>query len=112
MSTIFEKIIDRTIKADIVYETEEIIAFRDIAPQAPVHILICPKKPIPTIQQLEKKDLSLVSKMMDVAQILAKQEGIDEGYRLVINNGKQATQLVFHLHMHLLGGKDLSGKLG
>lgn len=112
MDNIFEKIIDRTVPADIVYETEKIIAFRDIAPQAPVHILICPKIVIPMIQKIQPDQLFLLEKMVEAAKVIAKQEGIEEGYRLVINNGKKATQMVFHLHMHLLGGKELSGRLG
>lgn len=111
MDDLFVKIIERKIPADIVYETDEVIAFRDINPQAPVHILIVPKKPIPMVQSLSQEDLGLMGQMTEAAQVIAKQERIDQGYRLVINNGKEATQMVFHLHMHLLGGKSLSGSL-
>ncbi len=104
--TIFSKIIKKEIPADIVYEDNEILAFKDIAPQAPVHILIIPKKEIPTANDIEEEDQSLVGKMFLVAKQLAKKFGIAEsGYRLVINCNKDAGQAVFHLHLHLLGGR-------
>lgn len=104
--TIFSKIIKKEIPADIVYEDNEILAFKDIAPQAPVHILIIPKKEIPTANDIEEEDQSLIGKMFLVAKQLAKKFGIAEsGYRLVINCNKDAGQAVFHLHLHLLGGR-------
>lgn len=104
--TIFSKIIKKEIPADIVYEDNEILGFKDIAPQAPVHILIIPKKEIPTANDIEEEDQSLIGKMFLVAKQLAKKFGIAEsGYRLVINCNKDAGQAVFHLHLHLLGGR-------
>lgn len=104
--TIFGKIIRREIPADIVYEDDEILAFKDIAPQAPIHILIIPKKEIPTANDIQEADAPLIGKLFIVAKKLAKEYGIDEsGYRLVINCNKDAGQAVFHLHLHLLGGR-------
>lgn len=109
MTTLFEKIISGEIPSEKLYEDEKIIAIRDIAPQAPIHLLIIPKEPIPKIQELEER--ALVGEMVRVAQILAKQLGIEEGYRLVINNGKAAGQTLFHLHMHLLAGATLNDRM-
>ena len=107
MTTIFSKIINGELKADKVFENERIIAFKDIAPVAPVHLLIVPKKEIKDLQSLQQGDLPLMGEMMKVVQGLAKQFGVENGYRLVVNNGKQAGQTVFHLHFHLIGGKEL-----
>ena len=112
MTTIFTKIIQREIPAKIAYETDRVIAIWDISPQAPVHILIIPKKPIAKFHDLEEDDASLLQEMFQVAKIVADQEKVAKGYRLVINNGKEGGQEVFHLHIHLLGGRQLSGKLG
>lgn len=109
--TIFSKIIRREIPADIVFENERIIAFKDIHPAAPVHVLIVSKKEIPNIQSVSAEDLPLVGEMIQVAQQLAKQFGVEEGYRLLTNNGTTAGQTIFHLHFHLIGGRDL-GILG
>ena len=107
--TLFEKIIAREIPADIVYETEEVLAFRDIHPAAPVHVLVIPKEPLPMIQQATDAHTELLGKLMLAAAQVARQEGLEEGgYRLVVNNGEAAGQTVFHLHMHVLGGRDLS----
>lgn len=104
--TLFTKIIERDIPADIVYEDDEIIAFNDINPQAKVHILIVPKNPIPTINDVEKKDAELLGKMILVAKELAHKNKIAEkGYRLVFNCNEQGGQMVFHIHLHLLGGR-------
>ncbi|ROL57882.1 histidine triad nucleotide-binding protein [Bacteroidetes/Chlorobi group bacterium Naka2016] len=104
--TIFGKIIRREIPADIVYEDEEVLAFKDIAPQAPIHILIIPKKEIPTANDIQEEDAPLIGKLFIVAKKLAKEFGVDEsGYRLVINCNKDAGQAVYHLHLHLLGGR-------
>lgn len=106
MDTIFGKIIKREIPADIVYEDDDVLAFRDIDPKAPIHILIIPKKPIPTVNDIENEDAELVGKMIIAAKKIAKEMGIDEsGYRLVMNCNKDAGQTVFHLHCHLLGGR-------
>ncbi|MCK9281735.1 MAG: histidine triad nucleotide-binding protein [Melioribacteraceae bacterium] len=110
MSTIFSKIINREIPADIVYETDNVLAFRDINPQAPVHILIIPKIEIPKVTDIKIPEQSiLMGEMIDAANIIAKQENIDEtGFRLVFNCGGDAGQDVYHLHLHLLGGRILT----
>lgn len=107
MTTIFGKIIRKELPADIVFENERIIAFKDINPSAPVHLLIVPKKEIPDIQSVAEEDLPLVAEMITVAQQLAKQYNIDKGYRLLTNNGSQGGQIIFHLHFHLIGGRQL-----
>jgi histidine triad (HIT) family protein len=110
---IFCKIVAGEIPSDVVYQGDEIIAFRDINPLAPVHIQVIPKKHIPSLVDLSDDDLSLVAEMIRVANQLAKSEGIaGSGYRLAMNCGKQGGQLVPHLHMHLLGGRQMSNGLG
>jgi histidine triad (HIT) family protein len=105
--TIFSKIIKREIPATIVYEDNEILAFNDINPKAPIHILIIPKKQIPTINDIEENDAELIGKVIIAAKKLAKEKGIAEnGYRLVFNCNKDAGQEVFHIHCHLIGGKN------
>jgi len=108
-NTIFSKIISREIPADIVYETNNILAFRDINPQAPVHILIIPKLEIPTIKEINSTEHSnLLGEMYDAANKIAKDEGISEdGFRLVFNCGDNGGQDVYHIHMHLLGGRKM-----
>ena len=108
-NTIFSKIISKEIPADIVFESEDILAFKDIKPQAPVHILIIPKIEIPKITDLNSSEHSvLLGKMFDTANMLAKQMGIDQsGFRLVFNCGANGGQEVYHLHMHLLGGRQM-----
>ena len=103
--TIFQKIIDKEIPADIVYEDELCLAFRDLNPQAPTHILIIPKASIAKVSEASNDQDTLLGHMILQANAIAKQEGIEEGYRLVINNGAKAGQSVFHLHLHLLGGR-------
>lgn len=105
--TIFSKIIRGELPADKVFENERIVAFKDINPAAPVHILIVTKKVIPDVQSVTAEDLPLIGEMIAVAQSLAKRFGIVEGYRLLTNNGTPAGQSVFHLHFHLIGGKKL-----
>lgn len=106
--TIFNKIINREIPADIVYEDDLSLAFRDINPQAPIHLLIIPKRAIATINDLEAGDRELVGHLYLVAAKLAKQMGFDDdGYRTVMNCGESAGQTVFHIHLHLLAGKPL-----
>src|SRR5262245_57598595 len=104
---IFQKIIDRQIKADVVYEDDRSLAFRDINPQAPVHVLIVPKKVIATHDDLKDEDRELLGHLHLVAVKLAKQLGLGDGYRLVINGKESAGQTVPHLHMHLLGGRGM-----
>jgi len=113
MECIFCQIVVDKIPSEIVYQDEEVIAFRDIEPQAPTHLIIIPKKHIPSLAHLSEAELSLIGQMVNVANQLAKKEGIDErGYRLAVSCGEQGGQLVPHLHMHLLGGRRLSDKLG
>ena len=108
MATLFEKIIAGELPADIVHRDERVIAFRDIRPQAPVHLLIVPVKPIPTANDIADEDEALVGHMFTVARDLARAEGIaEDGYRLIINCNDDGGQEVFHLHMHLLGGRRL-----
>ena len=107
---LFLKIIDRQIPADIVYETDELLAFRDIAPKAPTHILIIPKVHIRTVNDLETDHAELVGKMYLAAADLARQEGIaEDGYRLVMNCNPAGGQEVYHIHLHLLGGRQMKG---
>lgn len=106
--SVFTKIINRELPADIVYEDEDIIAFVPLGPQAPVHLLIVPKKEIPTINDVSEEDTMILGKLFLVAKKLAKEKGIAEtGYRLSMNINEDAGQSVFHLHMHLLGGMKL-----
>lgn len=106
--TVFTKIINRELPANIVYEDDEIIAFDDINPQAPIHILIVPKKVIPTINDITTEDLELLGKIIFVAKNIAKEKNIAEsGYRLVFNCNKDGGQAVYHIHCHLIGGKKL-----
>lgn len=108
--TIFSKIIKREIPADIVYEDDEVLAFRDINPQAPTHVLIIPKIEIATVNDIQPEQAELVGKLVLAAQSIARQEGIaEDGYRLVINCNRHGCQEVFHLHLHLIGGKQLRG---
>lgn len=106
--TIFDKIINREIPADVVYEDDISLAFRDINPQAPVHLLIIPKQQIATINDIQDDHKELLGHLFTVARDLAKDMGFDEtGYRVVMNCGEQAGQSVFHIHLHLLAGKPL-----
>ncbi len=106
--TIFSKIIRREVPADIVFQDERVTAFRDINPQAPVHILIVPNKLIPTVNDVAPEDEAMLGHMFVVAAQVARQEGVaDSGYRLLVNCGKDGHQEVMHLHMHLFGGGDL-----
>jgi histidine triad (HIT) family protein len=105
---LFQKIIDRQIKADVVYEDDRCLAFRDINPQAPTHVLIIPRKVIPTHDQVTDADEALVGHLHVVAAKLAQQLGLTKGYRLVLNCKESAGQTVPHLHLHLLGGRDFT----
>ena len=109
MSTIFSKIINKEIPADIVYETDHVLAFKDIKPQAPVHILIIPKIEIPKVSDIKGKEhAALLGEMFDAANKLARDSGIaNDGFRLVLNCGNYGGQEVYHLHMHLLGGRHM-----
>lgn len=112
MSTIFSKIIAKEIPADIVYEDELVIAFKDIAPQAPVHIVIIPKKEIPTANDVTAADEQALGRLFTAGAKIAKDLDIDEsGYRLIVNCNEDGGQEVFHLHMHLIGGRNLGPML-
>lgn len=103
--TIFSKIINREMDADIVFEDDHCLAFRDINPQAPMHILLIPKKPIVKLSDSDQSDQELLGHLMLVAGDIARDEGYGDAFRMVINNGEGAQQTVFHLHLHLLGGR-------
>ena len=104
MTTIFGKIARGEMEADIVYEDEQCLAFRDVNPQAPTHILIIPRKEIPMLNDMMAEDEPLIGHLIAAAKQIAQQEGLED-YRLVINNGAGAGQSVFHVHVHLLGGR-------
>ena len=106
--TIFGKIIRKEIPAEIVYEDDVSIAFKDISPQAPIHILIIPKLLIDMPENIEESHQGIVGHLSVVAKILAKELKIKEGYRLVMNNGENAGQSVFHIHLHMLAGRKLN----
>jgi len=106
MATIFDKIIAREIPADIVFEDAHSLAFRDINPQAPVHVLFIPKRPVPTLNDLVEGDEVVVGRLAMAAAAYAKQEGFAEsGYRVVMNCNRDGGQTVFHIHLHLLAGR-------
>lgn len=107
MATLFSKIIAREIPADIVYEDEHCLAFRDINPQAPTHVLLIPKQEIPRLADAQSSDQVLLGHLLLAASKVAQQLGIGDAFRLVINNGAEAGQTVFHLHLHILGGRSL-----
>jgi histidine triad (HIT) family protein len=106
--TLFQKIADREIPADVVFEDDSVMAFRDINPQAPVHILVVPRKPIRTIDDLEEADDEVVGRLFRVASKIAADEGLENGYRVVMNCGPDGQQSVYHIHLHLLGGRKMN----
>jgi histidine triad (HIT) family protein len=105
MSTLFSRIIAREIPADIVYEDDMCLAFRDINPQAPTHALIIPKKEIPRLADAGEQDAALLGHLMLATAKIARQLGVEDAFRVVVNNGAAAGQSVFHLHLHLLAGR-------
>ena len=105
MATLFTKIINREIPADIVYEDEQCLAFRDIDPKAPTHILIIPKKEISKISEAAAEDRKLLGHLLLKAGDIARNEGVSDNFRLIVNNGEGAGQTVFHLHIHLMAGR-------
>jgi len=107
MSTLFQKIIDREIPADIVYEDDKALAFKDINPQAPFHVLVIPRQPIAKVADVKEDDRDLLGHLLWVAREIASRNDLDD-FRLVINNGEGAGQTVFHLHVHLLGGRPMT----
>jgi len=113
MECIFCQIIAGKVPSQILHQDEEVIAFRDVAPQAPTHLIIIPKRHIPSLAHLSEAESLLIGHMVNIANQLAKEAGISQsGYRLAISCGKEGGQLVPHLHMHLLGGRRLSDTLG
>jgi histidine triad (HIT) family protein len=106
--TLFSKIVKKELPADILYQDDRVTAFRDIEPQAPTHVLIIPNRIIPTVNDVTPEDEATLGHMFVVAKKIAEQEGVaEDGYRLLVNCGKNANQEVFHLHMHLFGGRPL-----
>ena len=105
MSTLFSRIIAREIPADIVYEDDLCLAFRDINPQAPTHVLLIPKKEIPRLIDAKEEDQALLGHLLLAAGKIARQLNVGDAFRLAVNNGEQAGQSVFHLHLHLLAGR-------
>ncbi len=108
MTTIFAKIIRGELPAEKVFESKTLLVIKDIYPAAPVHLLIIPKKEIPDLQSITPEDFGLLSEVVQVAQKLAIQFDIVDGYRLLTNNGSMAGQTIFHLHFHLIGGRELN----
>ena len=106
--TVFQKIIDREIPADVLHEDDQCIAIRDVNPQAPAHLLVIPKKLVLRIGEAEEEDGPLLGHLLLVARKVAEQEQLDDGFRLVINNGPAGGESVPHLHIHVLGGRKLS----
>jgi histidine triad (HIT) family protein len=107
MSTIFQKIIDKEIPAKIIFEDDRCLAFHDVAPQAPTHVLVIPKKAIASLAELADGDADLVGHLFVVIRNLARELGLGDGYRVVVNSGRDGGQSVDHLHFHLLGGRQL-----
>jgi histidine triad (HIT) family protein len=105
--TIFSKIIRREVPAEIVYEDDLALAFKDVRPQAPVHILVIPKQPIAQLSDAESKDHALMGHLLLTAKRVAEKVGLTNGYRIVINNGEDGGQTVYHLHLHILGGRHM-----
>lgn len=107
--TIFTRIMEGEIPGQFVYQDGDLVAIRDINPAAPVHILVIPRKPIPSMADLEEEDQALAGRLMLAVSKIAKEEGFDRGYRVVINTGEEGGQTVPHLHIHILGGRPLTG---
>ncbi|TVU47245.1 hypothetical protein EJB05_06838 [Eragrostis curvula] len=108
--TIFDKIIKKEIPSTVVYEDEKVLAFRDINPQAPTHIVIIPKikDGLTGLSKAEERHVEILGYLLFVAKVVAKQEGLDDGYRIVINDGPNGCQSVYHIHVHLLGGRQMN----
>lgn len=109
---LFCKIVAGDIPADIIYDDEDVVAFRDISPQAPTHFLIIPKKHLSDLSAMNEDHEKLIGKIVRIGADLAAQEGLDGGYRAIFNNGPDGCQVVLHVHMHILGGRQLRGPLG
>jgi len=106
--TLFTKIIDRELAADIIYEDDQCICIRDINPQAPTHVLLIPRKPIPTLAKASNEDKALLGHLLLKIGDIARSLGVEDGFRVVMNNGEKGGQVVFHLHLHLLADKTFS----
>ncbi|MEC7917634.1 MAG: histidine triad nucleotide-binding protein [Pseudomonadota bacterium] len=106
--SIFQKIIDKEIPAEILFEDDKCLVFKDINPIAPIHVLIIPKKPIEKISDSKKEDTELLGYLLLKAGDIARELGVEEAFRLVVNNGAGAQQTVFHLHIHLIAGREFS----
>ncbi|MCA9189761.1 MAG: histidine triad nucleotide-binding protein [Pirellulaceae bacterium] len=106
--TIFSRIIDREVPAEILHEDDYCVAFRDVSPQAPVHVLLVPREPIPSIMAIDAAHAKIVGHMWTVVPKLAEQLGLDGGFRVVVNNGADGGQSVDHLHWHILGGRQMT----
>jgi histidine triad (HIT) family protein len=109
---LFCKIIAGEIPADTIYEDDDVLAFRDISPQAPTHFLVIPKKHYSDLSQITDAHDGLIGKLVRTGAELAEREGLENGYRVIFNNGPDGCQIVFHIHMHILGGRKLRGPLG
>lgn len=107
--TLFTRIIDGEIPGTFVYQDEHVVAIRDINPAAPTHVLVIPRKPIPSLAELEEGDVELAGRILLAVRRIAEQEGLERGYRVVVNTGAEGGQTVPHLHFHILGGRQLSG---
>nr|CAB3252845.1 histidine triad nucleotide-binding protein 1-like [Phallusia mammillata] len=105
--TIFSKIIDKSIPANIIYEDEQCLAFHDVNPQAPVHALVIPKIPVPQLSKATDDEAPLLGHLLNTARKVAKQLKLEEGFRIVINDGVDGSQSVYHLHIHILGGRQM-----
>jgi histidine triad (HIT) family protein len=108
MSTIFEKIINREVPAEILHEDSVCVAIRDLAPQAPTHALVIPKKVIPRIEEAQEEDAKIIGHLLLVATKVAGAEKLEKGFRIVINNGKHGGETVPHLHVHIMGGRQMN----
>merc|ERR1712215_106424 len=106
--TIFGKILRKEIPAKFIYEDDQCVAFMDVSPQAPTHFLVIPRKPIAMLSDVEDSDEALLGHLMIVARKVAKEQGLEKGYRLVVNNGQDGAQSVYHLHIHVMGGRQMS----
>ncbi|KAL8204147.1 UNVERIFIED_CONTAM: hypothetical protein K2H54_068353 [Gekko kuhli] len=105
--TVFSRILDGSLPADVLYQDDQCMAFRDVAPKAPVHFLVIPRRPIPRVSRVAESDAQLLGHLLVVASQTAKAQGLSDGYRIVINDGKQGAQSVYHLHLHVLGGRQM-----
>ena len=109
IKTIFQKIIDREVPSKIIFEDDKCIVIEDIAPKAPTHLLVIPKKPIKKLSEVKPDDKNLLGHLMIVISEITKELNIEDAFNIIINNGEEAGQTVFHLHIHILAGKNFSG---